>query len=404
MTCSTLEHGVKGGLERHAEDLCQGLVARGHRITAITTQHPEGRTEIVTHGVRTMFLPHVSDRAYAAAWWQESALAFSHLHRADPVDVIWSQGIGAYGYLRRRADDGRIPCVTILHGAPFGEWRAMRRQWGRSARTLPKLARFAVRTLLFHQKFLFTSRNSDLVICVSPQLAEDVVREFGIRPGSISVIPNGVDTVRFAPDETARQALRARLNIAQSDFALLTAGRLERAKGHHLAFQVAARLLQDAYPIQVMVAGSGPDEAWLHRQSERLGLAGRVRWLGYMPHEEMPAVYNASDVTLMLSLHTEAFPYAVVEAMACARMVVASRVGGVPAAIADETNGVLVAPGDDHAVADKLERMFHDAELRAGFGRRARQTVLARFALDKMICETEAIFLRHTQRREEATQ
>ncbi|MDH7490343.1 MAG: glycosyltransferase, partial [Anaerolineae bacterium] len=176
---------------------------------------------------------------------------------------------------------------------------------------------------------------------------------------------------------------------------LLTAGRLERAKGHHLALQVAARLPGNGHPVLVMVAGSGPDEDWLHAQADALGLAERVCWLGHMPRDEMPAAYNAADAVLMLSLHTEAFAYAVVEAMSCGRPVVASRVGGLPTAITDGQDGFLVPAGDVNAATERVLALLRDSERRAAMGRAARQTVLERFTLERMVADTEGVFLRY---------
>lgn len=400
MTRSTLEHRVRGGMERHAADLCQALAAGGHRMTVITTRHPDARAETVVSGVRTLFLPHASERAYAQVWWRESQRVLARLNGEDPIDLIWSQSIGAYGYLRRPAKERPIPCVLILHGTPAGEWRAMRRQWGFRPRNLYRLARFGARTLLFWRRFCVVSQRAAHIICASPQLAEDARREFRLRADAVTVIPNGVNTARFAPDEAKRQALRSRLSIAESDLALLTAGRLEKAKGHHLALRVAAHALGQGLPATLLVAGGGPDEGWLRQQARALGIADRVRWLGHVSHEEMPGVYSAADVALMLSIHSEAFPYAVVEAMACGRPVVASGVGGVPSAVAHESDGFLVAPGDVMAAAAQTEALARDAALRARVGRAARETVLRRFSLEQMVTATEDLFRRYAPRGE----
>ncbi len=390
MTRTTLAH-IKGGMEHHADVLCRGLVARGHRITVITTRHPEGQAEIAEPGIRTLFLPHSADRAYAVRWWGESARAFARLHATDPMDLIWSQEDGAYGIVRTRYP---VPCVTILHGTPLGDWRGKRREWELTPASLPRKARFALRTLLFHRRTRTTCRRSDAVIAVSPQLADDARREFGLQPAIVHVILNGVDAALFAPDEAARQNLRARLGIPRDAFVLLTAGRLERAKGHHLALRVVAALRAQGFAPHLLVAGSGPDEAWLREEAVSLGLSDFVHWLGHVPREEMPAAYDAADVALMLSLRTEAFPYAVVEAMACGRPVVASRVGGIPAAIADERDGFLVATGDANAAAERVLALARDSERRAAMGQAARQTVLERFTLERMVADTEAVFLR----------
>lgn len=397
MARTTVEH-VKGGMEHHADTLCRGLVERGHRITVITTRHPEGRAETAAPGIRALFLPYQADRAYAVRWWRESARAFARVHAADPVDLIWSQGIGAYGYLRQPARARPVPCVAILHGTPAGEWRMMRRLESASAAGTYRLARFALRTVLFWRMFRVTARRSDRVICVSPQLAADTVAELGVPGDRIAVVPNGVDAAKFRPDEAARRALRARLGIADDEWVLLTAGRLERAKGHHLALRVAATLAAQGFAPRILVAGSGPDEPWLREQAASLGLSGRVHWLGHVPHEDMPATYNAADAVLMLSVHTETFAYAVAEPMACGLPVVASRVGGIPAVITDERDGFLVAVGDVNAAAERVLSLFRDSERRVAIGRAARQTVLARFTLERMVADTEAVFLRHASR------
>ncbi len=398
MTRTTLEH-IKGGLERHADALCRGLMERGHRITIITTRHPDGLAETTAPAIRTLFLPHAADRAYAVRWWEESARAFARLHAADPVDIVWSQGIGAYGYLRLPARERPAPCVAILHGTPGGEWQTMRRLWSDSASGVYRRARFALRTLLFGRMFRATARRADTVICVSPQLASDAVREFGIPESRIVIVPNGVDTDRFAPNDALRQAMRSRLGIAEGELALLTAGRLEQAKGHHFALTVAAALSAQGIAPRMLVAGSGPDEAWLRHRAASLGLADRIHWLGHVPHDDMPAVYNAADVVLMLSVHTETFAFAVAEPMACGRPVVASGVGGVVSLVAHGDDGFLVPPrGVDEATAISAT-LARDPAARARVGEAARQTILAHFTLERMIADTETVFLRHAAQR-----
>ncbi len=395
MTRITLEHGVRGGMERHAADLSQRLAERGHRLTAITTRHPQGKTELQTAASRILFIPDAPTGRYTAAWWRESAAALFRLHSEDPVDLVWSQSIGAYGYLSALQARLALPCVAILHGTPLGEWRGKRRQWGLSVRHLPRLARFSLRTLWHHRMFAAVTQRSDGLICVSRQLAEDVAQEFQTSLDDIAVIPNGVDASRFAPDEEAGRALRARLGVPDDASVLLTAGRLERAKGHHFALEVTAHLLRQGLPAFLLIAGGGPDEDWLKQQARSLGVAERVRWLGQVPHEKMAGVYSAADVVLMLSILTEAFPYAVVEAMACERAVVASRVGGVPTAITHGHNGVLVPPGDAHQAAGQTARLLRQEEHRIIMGQTARRAVLERFTLDGMAAATEAVFLRH---------
>jgi glycosyltransferase involved in cell wall biosynthesis len=119
-------------------------------------------------------------------------------------------------------------------------------------------------------------------------------------------------------------------------------------------------------------------------------LAGeRVRFLGYQTD---PAPTLARAGIFVLSSRSEGFPRSVLEAMRAGLPVVATNVGGVPEAVVNGVNGLLVPPGDPGALAASLERLLDDGELRKRMGAEARRTYQNRFGFDRMAEETVEVY------------
>jgi starch synthase len=179
------------------------------------------------------------------------------------------------------------------------------------------------------------------------------------RPRRVGVWPIPVRTDLYAPAD--RAAARARLGISADARIVLSVGRLHEVKGlHDLA--AACRPLD----CELVLVGSGPEEASLRAR-------GDVRLTGNLPAEEVCAWYAAADVVALAS-RQEGQPVAVIEALACARGVVATRVGGVPEVIADGVTGWLVAPRDVDALREALRDALADrdeADRRGAAGRAA---------------------------------
>lgn len=135
---------------------------------------------------------------------------------------------------------------------------------------------------------------------------------------AISVIPNGVDVERFTP----RWAPNDRTGRPQ----LIFVGRLVHQKGVDLLLSALARLPAKARPF-LLIIGDGPIRAALTQQAARLGLAGDVKFAGWVARDDLPALYRQSDIMVMPS-RDEGMPNVVLEAMACSLPVIASRVAG----------------------------------------------------------------------------
>jgi glycosyltransferase involved in cell wall biosynthesis len=190
----------------------------------------------------------------------------------------------------------------------------------------------------------------------------------GVAPAD--VLGNGVDTHRFRPARTEKEAPGT----------VLTAGRLAPGKGLDDLLACAALVAGRCPAVRFAVAGAGPLARPLSRRVNQLGLEHRVVLLGHVgDRARMAALYRGAALYLHPS-HYEGLPTALLEAMACGRPVVATAVGGAPDAIHDGRNGLLVSPGDPAAMAEAVLRLLADPALRIRLGAAARETVARRFS------------------------
>lgn len=202
--------------------------------------------------------------------------------------------------------------------------------------------------------------------------------------GRIDVVPDPVEPDRFSPG-TANVSGLADL----SGPVVLTVSRLVRgrSKGHEHMFEALARLpeIECAY----LIAGDGSDRARLERRAAELGVDNRVRFLGLVAEEDLPSLYRACDLFVLVSafdlqepLQGEGVPLVVVEAQATGKPVITSSADGSAESIRDGVTGILVDPHDIDALVRSLKRLLTDAELRQRMGVAAREFAVEQFAFE----------------------
>ena len=157
---------------------------------------------------------------------------------------------------------------------------------------------------------------------------------------------------------------------------LLFVGRLAVEKGLPFLLDAVAKV-EGAI---LDVAGDGPERKHLEMKATRLGIAGRVRFLGYQSQSDVRKLMQQADVFVMTSL-SEGIPVVLMEAMAAGVPVVATRIAGVPELVEDGSDGLLVLPGDPDATTAAVCRLLADPELRNRFAIAGRAKVEREFNL-----------------------
>jgi D-inositol-3-phosphate glycosyltransferase len=223
----------------------------------------------------------------------------------------------------------------------------------------------------------------DAIIAATPLDRAQMVAHYGADPDRITVVPCGVDLLRFYPRDLA--SARAALDLPPPPHKLLLlVGRIEPLKGIDALIRAVA-LLVERRPewrasLTALVVGGGADgnpAGWNAEQRRldalrnKLGVAYAVRFAGARSQEQLPLFYSAADVVTMPS-HYESFGMAALEGMACGRPVVVTNAGGPAQIVEDGVSGLLTSPGDHVALAAQFERLLDNDLWRQEIGAAAR--------------------------------
>ncbi|HVP58839.1 MAG TPA: glycosyltransferase family 4 protein [bacterium] len=348
-----------GGIESHVYYLARELVRRGHHVEIVTTrtEKASARAE-VTDGI-TIDRIH-SFGKHPAGWILSSLLAIPKVvGLAKRSDVIHCHTF-AFALSGSVANllAGR-PLVVTVHESHF--LRFAKRWYMRPFLRLP-LVRAGV--------LLSTSKEID-----------GVTRE--LLPGARTLpIVNGIDTEKFKPVPPA-------LKKAPGEMLIVCPRRLVEKNGVEFLVR-AVPLLRDRVRVKVHIAGDGPLRSHIQALARDLGVADQIVFMGSVENALMPAIFSSADLVVIPSL-IEATSIAALEAMACERVIAASRVGGLPEII-DESVGILFESGSPEAIADAIAGFAKRSDA-AEMGRAARRRVETNWSISKMTDIHEQIYL-----------
>lgn len=222
---------------------------------------------------------------------------------------------------------------------------------------------------------------TDAFIGVAEPHARYLVEHEGCPAARVRVIPNGIDVDRFCP-RPADAALRQSLGIPTGAPVAGIVAALRPEKNHEMFLQVAALLRREAGECRFLVIGDGPQRARLETLARESSIADVVHFLG--SRNDVPGLLPLVDV-LLLTSHMEANPVSILEAMACGKPVVATRVGSVPETVLDGRTGYLVAPGGVQEAVARVLDLWRDTARAATFGQAGRQHVVARWSVQAMV-------------------
>jgi D-inositol-3-phosphate glycosyltransferase len=381
---AALGHSANGGLNVYVRETCRAFSDRGI-ATDVFTRVPRGTSlaiEQLAPNSRVIPIPAGAESlnkyelASEVDAFADGVLDFAARHRLNYQLVYshyWLSGAAA----------------AVLSGA----WRA---PWAHTAHTLavvknrslapgdqpepPERERIEAEV----------ARTADLLVVSTLDEGLDLQHFYGVDGGRLAVVPPGVDLARFRP--TSRAAARRRLDI-ECLRPVLFVGRLERLKGAEIALRAFASAAADHPDACLLVLGgdsfpTGDGVHGLESECERLagiaselGISGRVRFAGSVPHQQLPLYYAASEALLMPS-YSESFGLVGLEAQACGCPVIAADLAGLASVVRDGVTGYLVSGHDPADYADRLGRLLADPELSAQLGRRG--TLLAqRFSWER---------------------
>ncbi len=362
---------IIGGMERQAQAVSEGLVQRGRQVTVLTQPVRGSAPEETINGIKVV--RSLSAIPFGPLW------GLSYLYSANRqlarfekwADVIHCHEIylhAAVAGRRRRDDSPPVICQAVSSGSEGDLARMSKRAGG------ARMMRWV--------------RNSDRVIATASVIKQEFL-EHGFSPERIALIPNLVDTDRFAPSDEPPED------------EWLFVGRLERLKG---ADQLLRALDLCDRRIRIAFAGDGPQRAELERLARDLNLTQQVRFLGGI---EDPYPLYAKAKGVILPSRTEGLSNVMLEALSCGKPVIATGVGGArDVLLADQKldggalepgyawtpNGILARSCEPADLAAALEAAEDNPDRLAQCGANGRETIVSRHGKKAILDQLQKLY------------
>ncbi|MEI7833401.1 MAG: glycosyltransferase family 4 protein [bacterium] len=322
-----------GGAETHVARLVRDLRAVGDEVTVFS---PAGRP----------FTGYLQEQELQPVSWRTSGkidpisiYRTVKLIRQQNIEVVHTHLTSATFIGAQAARITGIPCVATLHGFTDAFWY----------RLPPRL------------------------IAVSQAVKAHFVAQ-GIPESRITVLHNGINLAEYLPCPLEE----AKIAIGQSPDGPIVGvfGRLAPEKGQDVALDALVQVVRAIPDVRLLIVGEGRCHTDLFAQAERLGIGANVEFCGF--HADPRPLMRACDVVLVPS-RKEGFGLAAIEAMALARPVVATRVGGLPEVVADGTTGTLVPPESPAALAAAIVELLQNPARATAMGQAGNIRVAGNF-------------------------
>jgi glycosyltransferase involved in cell wall biosynthesis len=327
------------------------------QILALKAQGPVGEL-LAARGLR------VTTLAGSGPWDPRVLLGAARFFKRHAFDIVHAHLFWAHvlsGALKKSEK-------VVWHFHDTGEWMSL---WHRALERS------------------FISR-SDGAIAISRAVADGLIRRHPSLDGRVFILPNAAPPRHVHMEKKAE--LKKRLFGFDGNAPVVGfVGRLdEGAKGLNILLKAAEIVVAWMPNFRLVLIGDGPARAKLERTALLAGLRGRTSFLG--GRADVEECYGAFDVLVLPSLR-EGFGIVLLEAMAAALPVVASRIGGIPEVVVDGETGILVPPADAEALARALHSLLADPERAEIFGQKGRERAREFFDFDDYIKRLERFYV-----------
>ena len=389
----TFSHEIKGGMEIHTRVLSEELVKRGHRVSILTTSlKPMKELVQQENGVEIHYLPVPNPAQYSKEFFDLSLRRFKQLHDQSPFNVIWSESAGALGYVKQNTGMYKIPMFLKLQGSHIGNIVTIYRSSGDLKKGLLNVL-LNIPNLLknYFMWYIPLIRKSRMIICPSPQTAKELRSETLTSKSKVYVSINGIDVDEFRPDPSKREKGRKILKLNDEDILVLNVGRITSDKGIDILLQAIAECIPQFPKIKVAIVGVGNERANLEQLSKNLGIDAHIRFLGFIPNENLPEYYNACDLFVCPTVRVESFGIVLAEAMACGKPVICSATGGTQYVVEDQISGLLVPVRKINLLVDAIKKIILNPKIASGLGVQARHRAIHHLSSNRMAKDTELV-------------
>jgi phosphatidylinositol alpha-1,6-mannosyltransferase len=349
--------GAVAGIGQWAYGVTQGLCRLGHRVT-VFAQRSSVRRRAMHEGApyRVVAMGDLEWRTFRSTYAAYHAARVAFSRRFDVlIATHWALSPGAVWISQWYP----LKTVVVTHGTEVG--RKM--------------------NFLEFRRFRYAVTNASLTLSVSRFTKQKILDRLKIADDGVAWIPCGLNIERFqgSPDVSD---LRQRFGLTGGPV-ILTVARLSEKKGHDVVIRALPRILQRFPDAKYLIAGRGTPESVTRLKgiAESCGVSNHVVFTGFLESADIPRIYHLCDVFVMVTRELggkfEGFGISFLEANACGKPIVGGRSGGIPDAVLEGQTGFLVDPTSEAEVAEKVNLLFGDPELRRKMGETGRRRVEA---------------------------
>ncbi len=375
--CHVITRLIVGGAQENTLLSCEGLAARGHRVTLVSgpTRGPEGSLveRARAGGYEFLELPELIRRVnpwYDARAVRELRARFERL-RPDVVHTHSSKA-GIVG--RWAAHQARVPIIVhTIHGMSFN-------------RTQPATVRWMYATLE-----RWAARRSHAIVAVADAMIEQSVAARIARREKLRTIYSGMQTADFDPARHDRAAVRRRWGFSAEHVVVGTVARLFRRKGYEQLLPILHAAAQREPRLRFVWVGDGAQRGQYEAELVRLGLRERTVLMGLVGPPGIPELLAGFDILAHAS-QWEGLPRAVVQALLMQVPAVAFAIDGTPEVVLNGRTGLLVPLNDLDAFAGAICELAGDAQRRREMGTAGRALCRERFDADVMVDQLAALY------------
>ncbi len=346
---------VIGGAERVLYEESTRLARRGHTVKVLTRKLSYHISDL--ENIKGVEEHRYSFQEKLFPFFFKSIMSdcrktFRSLEGTFPFDIInFHQPFSAIGVLSLTGGR-RVPCVYTCHSLSFEEYISRTSSPGNPIKWILHHLHFSARKSIERTVL----KRSDSIVALSEYTREKLQRTHGLAPSKVRVIPGGVDLDRFRPS-TDKARIRSRMNLPQDKFILLTVRNLVPRMGLENLISAFGIVQNGHRDLLLVIGGEGPLETPLREQATRCGVEDFVRFIGYIPDEDLPSYYQMADLFILPTTELEGFGLVTVEALASGLPVLGTPVGG--------TREILTTLGSDYLFDDSSPQSIANGILKA---------------------------------------
>lgn len=392
-SCPLTQLGVlnSGGMSVYIRNFAAELAKLGHFIDIYTRVHKNGNHSIVSlhPHIRLIHIKNPSlnlqkkDLYDSVIPFSQNILAFIKEHDLK-YDSMYSHYFYSGLVSKKLKNSIHLPLVHTFH-------------------TLSKMKEVYA-GVIDKRRFeaeIEVVTNTDSIIASTDLEKHDLIKYYGADKKKIYIVEPGVNHNVFKPYD--QRSIRRKLSLPTDKKIILFVGRIDPLKGIKLLIESMSLLVKRdktfAEKVHLLLIGGDISSRHFWQNPEVVNIKNLiidrnldccVKFLGSMPHHLLPKYYSSSDVVVLPSAY-ESFGFVVLEAMACGKVVVASRVGGLRYLIRDGTDGRLFKSGDDIDLANKLWEVLNDEKERLRLGTNAYHSS-QKFCWNKQVLKIERVF------------